>query len=370
MKLQVTRGDLYPAVQAVSAATDDRNPMAILGDIHLSCNEPTLKLTGTDLEVEISASVAVTTVEEPGEATLPAKKFKSIVQNLPSEAEMTLSQEGQTLWLKSGRSRFKLVGHNPEDFPNITLEEPTASGIAITQQELKDLLERAAIAMAKDDARQYFNGLLLEWNGTDLRGVTSDGHRLALVDQNVSEGPDEPHSVLVPRKAVVEAQRLLSDPEELVEVALGSDHVHFELPGLGLTAKLIASRFPDYNRIIPEADGYPLVVNRGALLSALKRMAVLTDTKHQPGVELQIEQDRLSLSIQNPNAEQGNEELEANYEGDPVTIGMNVTYLQQALQALPTDDAVIVVRDAMSPALVLPSGEEAEQTNVVMPMRL
>ncbi len=355
-------GGVHPAVSVVEA----RQTSPILSHLHLKAMANRLEVTGTDLEVELRASCPAQVVEK-GQATVPARKFLDILRWLPDSASVEMDRENGRVRIRSDKSRFHLAGLSPEDFPQLEIGDHR-SEVALPQEALKALLQRTSFAMARDDVRYYLNGLLLEWTGSHLRAVATDGHRLALMDRQVAQPPEEAIQVILPRKGVQELERLLSDVEEPIEVVFTPSHLCFRLPEVTFSTKLIEGRFPDYRRVIPEANGQRLIVDRSPLQQALRRIAILANRKTH-GVRLSVTGDTLAISSENPDREEATEELAIDYDRETVEIGFNVDYLQQAIGALPGEKAVLHLWDSQSSCLIL-SDTQATPKYVIMPMRL
>jgi DNA polymerase III subunit beta len=226
--------------------------------------------------------------------------------------------------------------------------------------------------MAHQDVRYYLNGLLLEISPQGLRAVATDGHRLAVADLEVegSTGVEEPRSIIIPRKAVGELQRVLATEGEAVEFAMGSNAIQVTLPSFRLTSKLIDGKFPDYERVIPRVEECDkrVLADREELRQGLSRAAILSNDKYR-AVRLSLSPGLLRLVANNPEQEEAEDEVEVEYEGESVEIGFNVAYLIDALNALPGERACIHLMDAGSSALITPEVGEACRY-VVMPMRL
>ena len=181
---------------------------------------------------------------------MPGRKFLDICRALPEDAKIPISQSGDKLSVKSGRSKFSLTTLPAAEFP--TIDDINASqSISVPQEALARLLEKTHFSMAQQDVRYYLNGLLLETSGKSLRAVATDGHRLALCEVELDSGKMPDQQVIVPRKGVLELQRLMGGSGDL-EIELGSNHVRIQLDGIRFTSKLIDGRFPEYERVIPQ----------------------------------------------------------------------------------------------------------------------
>jgi len=365
MKLTAGREALLKPLQAVIGVVERRQTMPILANVLLVAKNGEVAVTATDLEVELVA-VASVQVEAPGEVTVPGRKLLDICRALPEDAEISISQSGEKLSVKSGRSKFSLTTLPAAEFP--TVEDINAGQtIAVAQDVLARLLEKTHFSMAQQDVRYYLNGLLLETGGKALRTVATDGHRLALCEVELDSGKMPEQQVIIPRKGVLELQRLMGGNGDL-EIELGSNHVRIQLEGIRFTSKLIDGRFPEYDRVIPQDTSNALSADKGLFRSALQRTAILSNEKYR-GIRLIIRDNGMVLQAHNPEQEEAEEELEIEYSGDEIEIGFNVNYLLDALGAIESDEVTLALVDGNSSCLLREPGKD-DCKYVVMPMRL
>lgn len=367
MKLTMHRENLLKPLQAVQGVVERRQTLPILANFLLVVHEGRLSVTGTDMEIELVASTELPDAD-PGEVTVPARKLVDICRSLPADAELSLDVDGERAQLRSGRSRFSLATLPAADYPS----SDSLSGelrIAVKQKELKRLLELTHFAMAHQDVRYYLNGLLLDIGGGILRAVATDGHRLAIAEMAVDTG-DEAHQVIVPRKGISELLRLLGSDDGEVSIEVGSNAIQVTLPEVRLTSKLIDGKFPDYGRVVPKEGGTDkiITVDRELLRQSLARASILSNDKYR-AVRLCLEPNVLRVVAKNPEQEEAEDEVEVAYEGEGLEIGFNVSYLIDALTAVPGEEAVIHLGDSSSSCLITPKGE-GDCQYVVMPMRL
>ncbi len=366
MKFSAQREELLKPLQLVNGVVERRQTLPILSNVLLSLGENRLALTGTDLEVEIVVRLALQGGES-GQITVPARKFSDICRTLPDGASIEFRLEGDKALIRSGRSRFSLSTLPAAEYPSLEeIEAPLQ--FEVPQSALRRLIEQTQFSMAQQDVRYYLNGLLLELGDGRLRAVATDGHRLALADEAAALAATELSQVIVPRKGVLELARLLEDSDAPARVRLGSNHLQVELPDVSFTSKLIDGRFPDYGRVLPAPGTRILQCEREALRQALARASVLSNEKYR-GVRLQLEDTTLKATVHNPEQEEAEEELEVAYEGEPLEIGFNVSYLLDALGAIKSDRVEISFTDANSSCL-LQGTDAPESRYVVMPMRL
>ena len=365
MKFTAAREALLKPLQAVIGVVERRQTMPILANVLLVAKDGNVAVTATDLEVELVANAEVE-VEGAGEVTVPGRKLLDICRALPEEASLSIVLSGEKLAIKSGRSKFSLTTLPAADFP--TIEDINAGQtIGLPQATLCKLFDKTHFSMAQQDVRYYLNGLLVETDGKHLRAVATDGHRLALCQVELGGKKMPEQQVIVPRKGVLELQRLMSGEGD-VDLQLGSNHIRIELEGIRFTSKLIDGRFPEYERVIPQDTSNELSADRDLLKGALQRTAILSNEKYR-GIRLIIRDSGMVLQAHNPEQEEAEEELEISYKGDDIEIGFNVNYLLDALGAIESGEVTLSVVDSNSSCLLREPGND-DCKYVVMPMRL
>lgn len=365
MKLTASRDDLLAPLQSVIGVVERRQTMPILANVLLSAQDNRLSVTGTDLEVELVATANIT-VQHNGAVTVPGRKLLDIFRALPEKTNVTLSLEGERLSLRAGRSRFTLSSLAAAEFPVVD-EINAQQTISVPQGDFRRLIDKTHFAMAQQDVRYYLNGLLLETEGASLRAIATDGHRLALCETQLEGRQKVTQQVILPRKAVLELQRILGTEGNL-ELGIGTNHVRAQIGDIRFTSKLIDGRFPEYGRVIPAGPTKIIDAERESLRQALQRTAILSNEKYR-GVRVAMKPDLMTIQAHNPEQEEAEDEVEVNYKGDEIEIGFNVNYLLDALGAIDTDRVEIGLTDANSSCLIRAPG--ATQTKyVVMPMRL
>ncbi|MHA7878693.1 MAG: DNA polymerase III subunit beta [Saccharospirillum sp.] len=368
MQVTLSRDSLLKPLQLVSGVVEKRQTLPVLSNVLLEVEDNQLSLTGTDLEVEIVGRVTLMEAAQPGAITVPARKFLDIVKSLPDDALISLSQNEDRVVLSSGRSRFTLATLPVSDFPSVE-EEDDSLAMTMPQHTLKQLIEATAFAMAQQDVRYYLNGMLLELNQNQVKTVATDGHRLALSCREV-EGLMIPErkQVIVPRKGILELNRLMSDGDATVELAIGQNHIRARTEAFTFTSKLVDGKFPDYERVIPRGGDKEVVGDRQALRSIFSRAAILSNEKYR-GVRLLLSDNNLMVKANNPEQEEAEVNLEIDYQGPELEVGFNVSYLLDVMNVVPGEQVRILMADASSSAL-LSDFDDAASQYVVMPMRL
>ena len=364
MKFTSERERILEPLQAVIGVVERRQTMPILANVLLSAKNGRLAVTATDLEVELVAGGEVT-VQQAGDITVPGRKLLDIIRALPDKATVTFVVDAEKAVVRAGKSRFTLTTLPAGEFPTIDEINPQLA-FQVDQAALKTLIDKTHFSMAQQDVRYYLNGMLLESDGKFLRTVATDGHRLALCEMELVTKSGQ-HQVIVPRKGVLELQRLIGS-EGTVSVEVGSNHIRVTIEDIRFTSKLVDGRFPEYGRVIPASPQRIIRADREALRRALQRTSILANEKYR-GIRIALRQNMVVLTAHNPEQEEAEEEFEVNYQGEEFEVGFNVNYLLDALAAIDGAEVEVGLTDANSSCLVrAPGGGQSRY--VVMPMRL
>ena len=364
MKFTSERERILEPLQAVIGVVERRQTMPILANVLLAAKNGRLAVTATDLEVELVAGGEVT-IQQGGEITVPGRKLLDIIRALPDKVSVSFALAGDKATVRAGKSRFTLTTLPAAEFPAIEEINPQLT-FSVEQAALKRLIDKTHFSMAQQDVRYYLNGMLLEADGKMLRTVATDGHRLALCEMELAT-KGAAHQVIVPRKGVLELQRLIGH-EGSAAVEVGSNHVRVTIGDIRFTSKLIDGRFPEYGRVIPASPARTVRADREVLRHALQRTAILANEKYR-GIRVALKQNIIVLTAHNPEQEEAEEEVEVVYQGEEFEVGFNVNYLLDALSAIDGPEVEVGLTDANSSCLVrAPSGGQTRY--VVMPMRL
>jgi DNA polymerase-3 subunit beta len=366
MKIIAKREAILAPLQSVIGVVERKQTMPILANVLLAAKGGKLSITATDLEVELVATSEVD-VQRAGEITVPGRKLLDICRALPEGTEIALTLEGERMLVRAKKSRFTLSTLPATEFP--TVEEINAQqSVKVPQQDFRRLLEKTSFSMAQQDVRYYLNGMLLETSSKLLRSVATDGHRLALCEVELAEGGKSGQQVIVPRKGVLELQRILGNEDQILEVSIGSNHLRVQIGEIRFTSKLIDGRFPEYGRVIPNNPPRTVAAVREDLRQALQRAAILSNEKYR-GIRFALKPNALIIQAHNPEQEEAEEEVEVGYEGEEIEIGFNVNYLMDALAAVDGSDVQIGLTDGNSSCLIRAASDGSARF-VVMPMRL
>jgi DNA polymerase III subunit beta len=366
--LKAAQANLLEALQAVAGIVERRHTLPILANVLMRKNGGTVEFTTSDLEIQVR-----TRAELGGDAgqlstTVGARKLIDILKSLPADQVVTLSSAQNKLTLSGGKSRFTLQTLPAEDFPLVNESVDFGPTFAVPQKTLRGLINQVHFAMAVHDIRYYLNGILFIAEGKLLTLVATDGHRLALAQAQLETEVPSKQEVILPRKTVLELQRLLKDEETAIEMRFANNQAKFQFAGLEFVTKLVEGKFPDYNRVIPKNHKNAIVLGRAPLLASLQRAAILTSEKFK-GVRVNIEPGVLKIASSNAEQEEAKEELEIDYAGDPIEVGFNVTYLIDVLSNSGDEMVKLELQDSAASALFSLPGQPGFKY-VVMPMRI
>ncbi|NVK25721.1 MAG: DNA polymerase III subunit beta [Gammaproteobacteria bacterium] len=367
MHIIISKEALLRPLTLVSGAIERKHTLPILSNVLIETSLDEVKLTGTDMEVELVAATAPDNVIQAGAITVPAKKLFDICRSLPDGSEIEFKVDGHSAIVKAGKSRFSLSTLPASDYPNLE-EWDSADEIELTRHTIRALIESTHFSMANQDVRYYLNGMSFELEPNIMRTVATDGHRLALAQQSVTNGVSEQKQVIVPRKAVLEIIRLLEDDDAVIKLHIGANHIRISDQNFVFTTKLVDGRFPDYRRVLPQGGDKVIVADKSMLKDVFQRVSILSNEKFR-GVRLNLSDGELLVSANNPEQEQAEESAAVDYKGDSLEIGFNVSYIIDVLNNIKTDTVKIMLADSNSSVLI-EGYDDASSLYVVMPMKL
>ncbi len=364
--VKTERDNLLRPLQIVSGIVERRHTLPILANLLVTKQGSNVSFLSTDLELQITTHAEFGIGADQTATTVAARKLLDILRALPT-GEVSLRLADKRLTIQSGKSRFSLQTLAAEEFPTVAQAQDFSAQLSITQKSFRQLLAITHFAMAQQDIRYYLNGMLLVLEGDQLTAVATDGHRLALASTQV-EGAFARQDIIIPRKTILELQRLLEDSDEPLLIDFASSQIKFTFGAVELVSKLVEGKFPDFQRVIPQGYQHSFTIGREELQQALQRAAILTSDKFR-GIHCLIGPGQLKIISSNADQEEAQEELEIAYDGESVDIGFNIAYLLDALANLKVDTLQLSFSDSNSSVLfTIPDNNNFKY--VVMPMRI
>lgn len=372
MRLTIERSALLKALNHVQSVVERRNTIPILSNVLVAAQGDSLRLTATDLDIEISES-APAEVERAGQTTAPANYLYDFVRKLPENTPVKLDVSGDDprLFISAGKSRLHLPILPAGDFPSMP-SDGFETKFEVEPTELARLIDKTRFAISTEETRYYLNGIFFhsvnEGGAAKLRAVATDGHRLALADAIAPKGAAGMPGVIVPRKTINELKRLLDDASDLVEVSVSPQKIRFALADAVLTSKLIDGSFPEYARVIPKSNSKKLKLDTKAFAEAVDRVQTVSAERSR-SVRLALEKDKVTLTVNNPDAGVATEDVAAEYRDDSMEIGFNARYLLDVAGQIGGEQATFELADSGSPTLVRDE-TDADALYVLMPLRV
>jgi len=371
MQFSIDRAALMRSLNHVQSVVERRNTIPILSNVLLKAEDGTLTMTTTDMDLEIHESVAAN-VTKDGATTVPATTMHDIVRKLPDgeDVEMTLSDDGNMMSVKAGRSNFRLSCLPVADFPAIANQEFPVS-FTMPAADLRALIDRTKFAMSTEETRYYLNGIYLHHADHDgvsvLRAVATDGHRLARFEMPLPEGAKDMPGVIVPRKLVVELRKLLEDAADSIHISLSESKIRISFDHIILTSKLIDGTFPNYEQVIPQGNDKIVEVNPKLLSGAVDRVSTISDGKSR-AVKIALAGNTMTLSANSPESGSATEDLEI-HGNDNMEIGFNARYLLDITNQIEGEGVRLTLADSASPTII----QDISDTSalyVLMPLRV
>ena len=368
MEFTVDQHSLLSELNLVQGVIERKSTIPILSNLLLEAAGGRLRITATDLDVSICCGCEAT-VKGEGTMTISARRLYEIVRLLPEDAAIEfLLLENDWVQLRSGSSQYKIVGLPKENFPSIP--EQVSPGFALSGEVLRAMIQRTMFAITQEESRYSLNGALLVLTPQDVRMVATDGHRLALVTK-VMEMPGVGGEIkaLIPRKTLVELQKLIGDRELNVEFGKDENHLFFSLGDRRLVSRMLAGQFPNYDLVIPRENDKFIVASTGLLIDGIRRAAVMADEKLR-AIKLSFGPDSLEVTASSAEAGEAREIVPIDYKGIDIAIGFNPQYLLDFLSVCASDSVTISVRDSETQGMLQPClGTDLDYRYVVMPMK-
>ncbi len=367
MKLTISQQSLYGPLQLISGAVERRQTLPVLSNVLLQVKDNALFITGTDLEVEMVAKIALVGEVFEGEVTVPAKKLVEVVKSLDAEDMITMQLQDSKVKVSSGSSKFTLSTLPANEFPNLE-DSIGLAEIHANVAELKNVIAATQFAMAQQDVRYYLNGMLFDINQQQLVAVATDGHRLALSKIAITSELSDRQQAIIPRKGVIELNRFLSSVDEAVKLQISNNHIKASSDHFSFTSKLVDGKYPDYEKVLPKGSDKMLSCSRIEMKEALQKAAILCNEKFR-GVRFNLSQGNVQINSNNPEQEEAEIHLAVDYSGPELEMGFNVNYMLDVLNTIAAEQIKLSFSDANS-SLLVEAMDDTSSVYVIMPMRL
>ena len=370
--IKFNKSELMFALQPVLSVVERRNALPILLNVLIAFRKNKVSFTTSDIEIQTTSTLVKEDYEHNDlDLTVSARKFFEISKSLSEDKIIVLSLIKDKLVIQQEQSKFSLQILPAKDFPLLNIGDEKKLSLTLKSNEMKSLLDSVSFSMAIQDVRYYLNGLFLQINDKELIAVTTDGHRLCfnkIIVPSLIQST-ESISCIVPRKAVIELQKILNSEKDVdLEVSIHSNYIDISLPGKKLISKLIEGNYPDYKKVIPNDSKHKVIFDKKDFLDKLNRVSILTSDKYR-GIRITLEGETVILQSTNSDQEEAIEKIITDEGKGDLDIGFNVTYLTEVLNNIDAEKVGFSFNDSQSSA-VITNSEDKEFKYIVMPMRL
>ena len=368
MKIIFNTRDLLDKIKNIAPTAEAKQTLMILGNLVIKVSGSTAHTTSSDLEIEVSSSINCES-EGDCEFTLPARKLLEILNALTDHESVTFTVLENKVDITAGKSKISLPTIPASDFPFMDPVD-TDSMTSIDKEDLTNIIHKTSFAMAYQDARHFLNGLHMCTQDGKIVSVCTDGHRLAKYHSNIS--CDNDLSIIIPRKAILEINRILtyfnSSSDIMITYSYNKQIFVIQINDFRIISKLIEGNYPNFNKVIPETTSAEITVDKKTFKTSLNIISKVVNQQYK-GVKLTPQKDTMHLISSNTDSEIGEDQIDVKYDGEDISIGFNISYLQDVIEVIDGDSIHICFNDQNSGCL-LKGNNDPNSVFVIMPMRV
>ena len=368
MQFFINKDTFLDGMMKVQGIIEKKHTIPILANVLIEAKNNEIIITATDLEVGLRSKYKAKVIDE-GKITVSAKKLFEIIKELPDKEINFNSKSNFWVEIKCHKSIFNLVGLSPDEFPKFP--DVQLGNSSISKTNLSEMIEKTLFSVSSDETKFNLTGIFIKSNNANkFVFVSTDGHRLSLIQRTIEKKLDEKYSegFILPKKGIIEIKKLLETMDENVVMGISDNNFSISNEKITLIMRMVDRDFPDYNRVIPDKGKNSAIIDKNLFLHALKRISILSSEKSK-GVKINLKKDSLILTSSNPDVGDAKEEIDIVYSGDDITIGFNAKYIIEILQVIKNENIIFNLKDNISPGRINPEGDE-DHISVIMPMRL
>ena len=371
MQFLINKNLFLSGLGKIQGIVEKRHTIPILSNVLIEAKDNIITITATDLEVGLKSTYEAEILEE-GKVTVSAKKLYEIIKELPDKEINFITKNNFWVEIKCGKSEFNLVGLSPEEFPKFP--ELNIEQNIINRNILSEMIEKTLFSISTDETKFNLTGIFIKSkdknNGNNLVFVSTDGHRLSLIERNIEYELDEKYKegFILPKKGIIELKKLLDITDSNIFTGIYDNNFTVKNENTTLIMRMVDGDFPDYERVIPEKCENVAIINKDLFLHALKRISILSSEKSK-GIKINFKKDLVIISSSNPDIGDAKEEIDITYGGNEISIGFNAKYIIDILQVIKTENIIFNLKDNISPGRINPENDE-NHLSVIMPMRL
>ncbi|HEY2732969.1 MAG TPA: DNA polymerase III subunit beta [Polyangiales bacterium] len=365
MEIRIGKNEFLRGLRLAQGIADRKSTMPMLANVLLrTVGKGQLLIAATDLNVSLTAELKSQNAHEGG-ITLGAKNLYELVANAPGEDITLKKADNHWAEIRSGKVTYKIVGMPDRDFPKVP-DHREASYAQVESAVLREMIDRTLFSVCNDETRFHLNGVYFESDGSKVRMVSTDGHRLSKVERTLPDGPKLSAGVIIPKKGLLELKKVLETGPSC-KLSIKTPHLFVVNDDIALAVKLIDAQFPPYEQVIPKDHKKIVTVDRVRFIDALRRAQLMSSETR--GVKVAASKEGMTITSDNPDLGEVREELEADYGGEPIAIGFNPKYVVELLSQMSADQVTLALGGELDPGLIKPLAGD-EYLGVVMPMRI
>lgn len=365
MEFRIAKSEFIRGLRLAQGIADRKSTMPMLANVLLrTTGKNQLLVAATDLNVSLTAELKANVAVEGG-ITLGAKNLYDLIANAPGDEVSLKKADNHWAEIKSGKVTYRIVGMPDRDFPKVP-DHREATYSTIECAVLREMIDRTLFSVCNDETRFHLNGVFFESDGSKARMVSTDGHRLSKVERTIANGPKLSAGIIIPKKGLLEIKKVLEGGPQC-KLAIKTPHAFVVQDDIAIAVKLIDAQFPPYEQVIPKEHKRTLIIDRVRFIDALRRAQLMSSETR--GVKVSANREGATITSDNPDLGEVREELESEYDGDPIAIGFNPKYVVELLMQMGGDQIAISLGSELDPGLFKPVGGD-EYLGVVMPMRI
>lgn len=371
MEIKIDRNELHRAITRVQSIIEKRSNIPILSMILLSAENSTINISATDLEISFQQKLSAEVIN-PGSVTISGRKLFEILKESKRSEMYIKEKENNWVLISDEDARFNLACLPAEEYP-VFVEPEDVVTVDMDGDILREMINKTIYSVTLEDAGFKLSGVFTEkvsFDGkTFLRMVSTDGHRLSMIDKEINniEQLSMNGGIMIPKKGIVELSKLASEGGS-IELGFRKNNCVARKENILITIRLLESKFPDYNAVIPKKSKHYIKINRGALLDGMKKMVILSNESYR-GVKITLDEKNLELVSINPELGDAQENLVVEYEDERLELGFNARYFIEVLQSMDSDTVQLGLTDNSSPCLIQ-GDDDKGFLGLIMPMRL
>lgn len=369
MNFVIKRDIFLEGIQRTLGIVDRKTTIQILNNVLIKADSEKVRIIATDREIGLIADYNASVVN-PGEITVGARKLFEMLREIEGDEISFQKLDNDWVNITCDKMVYKIPGIAADDFPEVA-DEKDIDLCVVEGAVFKEMIRKTSFAISTDEMRSNLNGVYLKMEGKSIGMVSTDGHRISIVNMELKKEPSEDQKIagiIVPRKGVNEIRRLVDDGKEEVKIGVKEGKFILKMDDILLRVSLIEENYPDYRRVVPKDSGIEIFVDKKQIMHSLRRMDVMSSDKYS-GVKIKLIDNKMVLNSTNPDVGEANDEIDISYAGNELEVGYNVKYLIDAIDVIDENTISFEMRDDEGAGIIKAAGIE-QYMCIIMPIKL